>query len=102
ITPSAKKGSITLTASAALFDPYHVGSFWRIKEDTLLQDGSASTGSDETLDDTWTAIKFTALGNYVLKFLAIKFKSSAALSNTAEIIQAYLYGDNAGVPGTPI
>lgn len=102
ITPSEKTGSITLAASADLFDPYHVGSFWRIKEDTLLQDGSASTGSDETLDDTWTAIKFTALGNYILKFLAIKFKVSAPLSNEAEIIQAYLYGDNAGVPGTPI
>lgn len=31
ITPSATTGNITLTASAALFDPLHVGSLWRIK-----------------------------------------------------------------------
>ncbi|HBF39774.1 MAG TPA: hypothetical protein DDW50_20980 [Firmicutes bacterium] len=30
ITPSAATGNITLTASSAIFDPGHVGSWWRI------------------------------------------------------------------------
>lgn len=34
ITPSGTTGSITLTASAGIFDPAHVGSQWRIKDAT--------------------------------------------------------------------
>src|SRR5207245_9592734 len=34
ITPSGTTGSITLTASAAIFVDGHVGSQWRIKDDT--------------------------------------------------------------------
>jgi len=103
LTPSAKTGTITLTASAALFDdPLHEGSRWRIKQDILLQDGSASTGANETLDDVWTAIQFTALGNYDIMQLAIRIKKVGTVTNTAEIIQAYLYTNDTGLPKTPI
>ena len=34
ITPSATSGNITLTASAPLFDPDHVGALWRIRHGT--------------------------------------------------------------------
>jgi hypothetical protein len=43
ITPSATTGNVTLTASASLFQPSHVGALWRIKHGT-----------------TWGYVKITA------------------------------------------
>lgn len=42
ITPSALTGSITLTASAALFDALHVGSLWKLEHDVEAQNISTS------------------------------------------------------------
>jgi hypothetical protein len=49
LTPSGTTGSITLTASVALFDPLHVGSIWRLKHTT-----------------TWGYVKITYVTSNVL------------------------------------
>lgn len=66
ITPSATTGDITLTASAELFDPGHVGSIWRLDE---VRDTSTVSG---TFDENETSLStpsfsgrygFTTSGN---------------------------------------
>lgn len=68
ITPSGTTGSITLTASASLFNVLHIGSYWRIGHkraaDTLSHDITAN-GNSTTIEvfgpytlrsyGTWTA-----------------------------------------------
>lgn len=67
---------------------------------STLQDGSASSGADETLDNLWEALKFTAAGNHNVRSFSVRLKASAALSNPTAILTGYLYTDNSGVPGT--
>ena len=69
ITPSGTTGSITLTASAAIFDADHVGALWRIteKSDNTTTQGvlDANESSSEvaiegeglmTLEGTWSGL----------------------------------------------
>jgi hypothetical protein len=43
ITPSAKTGTVTLTASASIFQAGHVGSLWQINPDITADDWVAAT-----------------------------------------------------------
>ena len=66
----------------------------------LLQDGSVSTGTNETLDNTWEAVKFTTSGAHKVRSFSIRIKVSASLTNPNAYISGFIYSDNAGVPGT--
>lgn len=68
ITPSAKTGTITLTASSALFQPAHVGSLWKLThyvEESSISGSFTADGSSATVTTkgswqfvthgTWTA-----------------------------------------------
>lgn len=65
-------------------------------------DGSTNTGTDETHDNTYEAIKFTATANVDIASLSVRLKASALLTNPTQEMWAYLYTDNAGVPGTAL
>lgn len=52
ITPSGTTGNITLTASSALFEAGHVGSYWRIghrREATFVERGITANGSTTSI-----------------------------------------------------
>lgn len=69
ITPSGTTGSITLTASASIFDSDHIGSIWQIieKSDNTYTKGTLDANESSssidiegdgllTLEGTWTAL----------------------------------------------
>lgn len=66
---------------------------------TVLEDGSGHTGADETLDNLYEAVKFTASANDNVRYVSIWLKRSGTITST-NTLQFRIYNDNAGVPGT--
>ena len=67
----------------------------------LLQ-AEANTGADETLDNVYEAMKFTADGNYTVKSIAVSLKRTGAITNGAGYLVFFLYTDVAGEPGVKL
>lgn len=66
------------------------------------QDESANTGTDETLGSLYEAIKFTASGTYEIRSFGVRIKRTGTITNTSDLINGYIYTDNAGKPGIVI
>ena len=77
ITPSAKTGTITLTASEGIFTADHVGSYWRIGTKTGEFKTSVFLGGDSnTVTSDWLLVQgewsFATTGNWETDVLRIE------------------------------
>jgi len=68
---------------------------------TVIQAGTSS-GSDETYDNLWEAMKFTASGNHALRSFRVQLKKTGTITNLSSLMTGYLYTDVAGKPGAQI
>ena len=91
-------GTATLWASNRLF----VGNIAEpVYGDTTVISGTSNTGTDKTLDERWSAIKFTVGGSDVsMDGIKLKLKRTNTITNPEGRIYGFLYSDNAGSPGT--
>lgn len=67
----------------------------------LIQ-AEVNTGADETLDNTYEAMKFTADGNHVVRSIAVSLKRTGVITNGGDYLVFMLYTDDAGEPGTKL
>jgi hypothetical protein len=65
----------------------------------VLQDGSASTGTSESYDNLYEAVKITASGNHAFRSVSFQAKATGTITNPTATITAYLYSDVTGSPG---
>lgn len=68
----------------------------------LLLQAEDNYGADETLDNKYEAIKFTADGNHVVRSIAVSLKRTGVITNGGSYLTFFLYTDDAGEPGTKI
>jgi len=66
------------------------------------EDGSANTGTDESYDNTWEAIKFTASASSEVRSVGVRLKRTGTITNVTETITGYIYSDNAGSPNAAL
>lgn len=88
--------------SVTTVDQNTVPSIYGSQTASVLQDGSANTGTDEIFDRPWVAVKFTATGAHNMRSFSIRIKTSAPLTNITSVIYGRIYSDNGGVPGSSI
>jgi hypothetical protein len=73
---------------------------YTVTNGTTVVDGTGNTGTDKTLSHTYEAFTFNTGDNTDFGHLRIKPKRAAGNSYGNQSKLAYIYTDNAGVPGT--
>jgi hypothetical protein len=74
-----------------------------VQSAVVVVNGTANTGTNETMDNTYEAVKFTVgAADVVVRSVTFKVKESADITNTTNYLTAKVYTDNAGVPDTAV
>lgn len=69
---------------------------------STVQDGSAATGTSESMNNLWEAIKVTASFTGNTRSFGVRLKRTGTLTNTTAVIYGKLYTDVAGSPGVSL
>jgi hypothetical protein len=98
-TKGVKAGSINCKM-IDIRDSNAVASISVLQVQDTLQDGSANTGADETIDNNYEAFKITASKNMTVAAVAIQLKRTGTITSIGTQPLVSIYTDNSGAPGT--